>query len=312
MPVTAMPEVINIDSLYIAKITADTQDAYMTSAPEYFAPVAELKHDPKSDVAISYYDGKPMYSYPYEGEAEESVTISGLTEQKLAELTAKSVDTAHGVIFDNGDPVYSPYYALGYHIQVGGGVDKYRWFYKGSFVPSSETYKTKGSKVDPQSMSLTYKPLSTVHQWAIADPRDAGKTITTGLKVARADTTMAAFTSAANWFSQVQLPGTIGAPTALSLSSSVPADDATGVLASTHPTLTFSNAIASDDVLLIKTSDNSIVPITKSYDTTGKVLTIVPVSNLTASGAYQIVIAGVKDIFGQALAAQVVNFTVAS
>lgn len=207
-------DLINVDSLYAAVITADTSSAYTPGTPFYLAPVGELKHDPKADSVISYYDGAAMFAYAFEGEAEETITIPGLTEQVLAELTGKSFDSSTGVVWDNGDPSLSSFYALGYHWQhgssAGGVIDKYRWFHKGLFIPSSEDAKTKGSKTDPQQLQLTYKPLRTIHKWSIPDPRDATGTtkITTGLKVARADTSNASFAGAANWFSAVQVPET--------------------------------------------------------------------------------------------------------
>jgi phi13 family phage major tail protein len=308
-------EIINCDSLYIAKILQDDANGFVTGAPSYLAPVGEVKEDPKVSSSSSAYDGAVMFNYYSEG-GELTVTVPGLTERKAAEITGKSYDAAKGIVFDSGDLAYIPAYALGFRVEVGstGGVSyyKYRWFLKGNFQISSTTAKSKGEKVDGQSQEVTFNPLRTVHKWTVPHPTDSSKTITTGLKVTKTDTTDPAFTTEDSWFSQVQTPDTIGKPSVIALSSSVPADDAAGVLATAHPTLTFSNAIASDDILLIKTSDNSIVPVTKSYDTAGKILTITPSANLTASGAYQIIVAGVKDIYGQSFAAQVINFTVAS
>lgn len=304
-------EIVGVDSLCIAKIATDTVDAYTADAVGSLAPTGEVKHDPKADAAVSYYDNGPLFAYPYEGEAEETVGIPGLSEQKFAELTGKSFDPTTGAVYDSGDPIYSPYYALGYHIPVGNGYDKYRWFLKGLFVPSSEDYKTKGSKVDPQGLSVTYKPLRTIHKWAIPDPRNAAATITTGLKVMKADTSSAAFTSAGSWFSRVQTPDSFGKPAALALSLVDPTNNKTGVLAGIKPTLTFNNPIASDSVLLLK-SDGTVVAMAESYDTAGKVITISPLVALTAGAEYQLVVSGVKDVYGQTLAPTVISFTVAS
>lgn len=95
------------------------------------------------------------------------------------------------------------------------------------------------------------------------------------------------------------------------LSSSAPANNATGVLATAHPALTFNNAIASKDVLLIKIDSNSIVMVAKSWAAAGKQLTLTPSANLTSGDVYRVVLAGVKDIYGQSLAASVIKFAVA-
>jgi dihydrofolate reductase len=75
--------------------------------------------------------------------------------------------------------------------------------------------------------------------------------------------------------------------------------------------LTFNNVIAEDAVTVIKTSDNSVVAGAKTFDSSGKILTFKPSTNLTSAGVYDIVIAGVKDIYGQTLATSVIKFTVA-
>ena len=132
-----------------------------------------------------------------------------------------------------------------------------------------------------------------------------------GIKGLFADTTDVAFALGDSWFEQTQTPDTLGSVSVLALSSSNPANNATGVLATAHLALTFNNSIASEDILLIKTDSNSIVTVTKSYDSTGKVLTLTPSANLASGGVYSIVVAGIKDIYGQSLVASIIKFTVA-
>ncbi|HEX3018548.1 MAG TPA: major tail protein [Caproicibacter sp.] len=305
---TIMPEITGCDNLYVAKIIRDTADSYVTDVPRYFAPVSELKHDPKAESAVSYYDNSGMFVYPYEGEAADEATISGLSEQDYAEVTGKSYSNTSGIVFDSGDPMYSPYYALGYRIQCGS-VTKYRWLLKGLFVLGSEDIKTKGDKVDPKGVTLTFKPVRTIHQWNVPDPRDATKTINTGLKIVKADTSNPAFAGEDNWFSQVQTPDTIGAPAALTFTV-VPANNATGVLATAKPVITFSNPITDfSGVTLVE--NNSIVTASVTVDSTGKILTITPETSLTSAGVYTIVLAGVTDIYGHVLSTQSIKFTVA-
>jgi hypothetical protein len=92
--------------------------------------------------------------------------------------------------------------------------------------------------------------------------------------------------------------------------TSVPANNATGVATSVEPKLTFNNRIASEAVQLIKQTDSSLVTISKAWDTDKKVLTITPDGALSA-GIYHIIVAGVVDIYSQALAPATVKFTVA-
>jgi len=101
---------------------------------------------------------------------------------------------------------------------------------------------------------------------------------------------------------------TEAAPDAIALSSIVPADDATGVAIDANIVLTFNNAIASEAVTVTSES-GAIVAVTKSWDATSKILTLNPNSNLSGSTVYIVAIAGVVDIYTQALTPVSKNFT---
>lgn len=103
---------------------------------------------------------------------------------------------------------------------------------------------------------------------------------------------------------------TVAAPSALALSTSVPADAATAVVVSANIVLTFNNKILEESIILT-TAAGVIVPFAKSWDATGKIMTIDPTSNLTAATTYLIAVAGVADIYGQTLAPIVRKFTTA-
>jgi hypothetical protein len=99
------------------------------------------------------------------------------------------------------------------------------------------------------------------------------------------------------------------APSALALSSIVPADDASGVAVAANVVLTFNNAIKSEAVVVTE-DDGTIVPGAKTWDTARKVLTFNPTSNFTNSEIYIVTIGGVVDIYNQSLAEEVKNFQV--
>lgn len=100
------------------------------------------------------------------------------------------------------------------------------------------------------------------------------------------------------------------APSALALSTSVPADAATAIVVSSNIVLTFNNKVASEDITLM-TSAGVIVPFSKSWDTTGKILTIDPTANLAAATLHFVTVAGVVDIYNQTLNPIVRKFTTA-
>lgn len=100
---------------------------------------------------------------------------------------------------------------------------------------------------------------------------------------------------------------------ALALSSSTPANNGTNVAINSTIVLTFNNQIADySDIAFISDSDNVLVPFTASLDTTGKIITLTPASNLIAAKIYDVVLAGITDVYNQKLAQQIIKFTVAA
>lgn len=93
--------------------------------------------------------------------------------------------------------------------------------------------------------------------------------------------------------------------------ATVPANNATSVAASSNLTLTFSNPISSHFVSLINDTTGAAASAAITFDGTKKIMTINPDANLTTGDKYEIIIAGVTDIYGQTLATQIVSFTVA-
>lgn len=296
-------ELVNLDQLHYAKVLIDSADAYQAGANKYLAPAAEMKKEAKVDAAPRYYDGKAMFNSITEAATDITLTVSGVPSKLAAELTGKPYDTTRGIMIDTGDASNTPDCALSARAELGDGGYRYYQFLKGKFSVGAETAHTKEDKITANTVDLTYTGVVTVHEFTMPDGSKKG------LKGIQADTTDAAFAGAEAWFSQVQTSDTLGAPGALTMTSN-PANNATGVAVGVHPALTFSNAIAEDAVTLIK-SDGTLVTTTKSYDATGKVLTISPTAALTSAGVYSIVVAGVKDVYGQALTVTAIKFTVA-
>lgn len=296
-------ELINLDNLHYAPVLADTAASYQAGTNKYLAPAAEMKKEAKVEIAPRYYDGKAMFSSPTEASTEITLTVSGVPSKLAAELTGKPYDTTRGIMIDTGDVSNAPYYALSARAELGDGGYRYYQFLKGKFSLGAETAKSKEDKVTANTTDLNFTGVVTIHEFTMPDSSKKGA------KGVQADTTDAAFVGGDAWFSQVQTPETLGAPAALTMTSN-PANNGTGVLASIKPVLTFSNVISEDSVTLIK-SDGTLVTVTKSYDSTGKILTISPSAALTSAAVYTIIVAGVKDVYGQTLTTTAVKFTVA-
>jgi hypothetical protein len=100
------------------------------------------------------------------------------------------------------------------------------------------------------------------------------------------------------------------APSALALSTIVPADAATAIAVSSNITITFNNKIAEESIIVMSAA-GVLVPFARAWDAAGKVLTIDPTANLAAATTYLVSVCGVVDIYGQTLATVVKKFTTA-
>ena len=296
-------ELIGCDQMYYAHV-ADTAAAYIPGANAYLAPVAEIQHESKTDAATRYYDNKLRFVTITEGETNVKITISGVPCLLAADVTGKPYDSAKGIFIDTGDASNTPWCALSGRMNLGDGGYRYFQYEKGKFAIGAQDAQTRADKTTVKTVDLTYTAVVTAFEFSMPDGS------TESIKGLFADTTDAAF-DPSSWFTQVQTPATVNPPAAIALSTSSPANNAAGVLATAHPSLTFNNVIALDAVTLVKTSDNSVVAATKAYDVTGKILIITPAASLASAGVYDIIVAGVKDIYGQTLAPSVIKFTVA-
>ncbi len=295
-------EFVGVDSLYYALVTADTSATYTAGTPAILAPVAEIAGSPTINRKVTYYNNKPRDTYNTEGETEVTVTVSNVPAQLAATLMGKYYDATTGRVLDTGE-VNPPNTALGFRYSMGTDGYRYYWYLKGTFSGGSEDAKSKENDVDIKTYQLTYTAVTTEHEWTIDGESKSMKRV-------YADTADSAF-DPTGWFTQVQTPDTTSAPDALELSSIVPSSGATGVSASANIVLTFNNKIASHSVVLVDDVTDAIVPATTTFDATGKIMTINPTSNMTATDKHAVAIFAVTDIYGQTLTNSLSYFTVA-
>ncbi len=283
---------IGLDSLYIAEVLQDDAAAYLADTPEYLAPAAEASQEPTTSFEIQYADDQPYDVMESEGDTKINLKITGLSPAMYAKILGRPFDAVSGRVFDNAAP--APYMALAFRSQKSNGKYRYYQFLKGKFSTPKEEAATKGEKPEPKTLELIFTAIRTVHKFNLGSVTDSVKRI-----FGDEDTTNF---NGSTWFSQVQTP-VVSAPSALSLSSSVPVDGATGVSVSANLTLTFNNALTNDAVYrvsLFKVSDGSTAAASITLDSTKKIITIDPNANLTAATAYLLVYA-VADVYGQTL-----------
>lgn len=295
-------EFIGVDNLVYALVTANTETTYTAGTPKTLAPAAEVASEAQINRVTTYYDNVAANNYVTEGDTEVKVLVSNLPAEVLAEILGKVYSAADGRVFDSGqaDP---PEVALGFRYNMGTNGYRYYWFYVGRFSGGAEEAITKKDNVEVKTYELTYTAITTTKKFTVGGDQIR-------LKRVFGDTADGAF-DATGWFTQVQVPGA-SAPSAVALSSIVPADGATGISRTSTVVLTFNNKIESEAIAIFNTSTGDPVAATKAWDTAGKVLTITPDAQLAATTKYLVSVAGVVDVYGQALAAAGKDFTTGS
>lgn len=294
---------VGLDNLYVALVSADSANAYTAATPAYLAPAAEASQEPETSFEVDYADDQPFDVMTGEGATNIKLVVTNIDPQTLALITGRVFDSASGRMWDNGGA--APFCALGFRSRKSTGTYRYYWFLKGKFSMPKEEATTKGETAEPKKLELEFTAIRTVYRWNL------GGGITDSIKRIVGDDDTTNF-SATGWFSAVQTPSW-SAPSALALSTSTPADAASGVSKSADLTLTFNNVMP-DGVVnwinLVVNSDGTNVAGTYTLDATKKIVTIDPTSDLTGSTAYAINY-NVVDVFGQVLKG-VINFTTAA
>lgn len=291
-------EFIGVDKVYTFNVLEDSEGNYIASVPEYFAPVAEISGEAKTDVTTTYYDNKAGTSYVSEGATELKMTVSNVPAKKMADHLGKDYDITTGRVYDSGEP-NPPDKGLMFRYNMGKTGYRYYCYLNGTFSGGAEVAATKGDKVDVKTYETTFTAGATSHEWTVNG-------IKKSLKRVFGDTADIAF-DATGWFNQAQTPLAV-VPTELALTTSVPADAATAIVKTAPIVLTFNNKIAKESITLIS-SIGDLVVVTKTWDATGKILTIAPSTALTGTLKYIILISGVVDAYGQTLVTEARDFT---
>lgn len=288
-----------LESIYIASVDVDTSAAYTAGTPEEFAPGQDAEWMTEQGEEPLY--AKNVLQDIFYGTKKESVrlVITGISPEKDAEIRGIYYDESTGRVYSTGDE-YPPYYALGIMMNKGKADAAYVWFPKGTFTGGNMVTTTRKDGVTLNGREYTFNALVTDHKFTVNSESK-------GVSWVSGDTTDDAF-SETGWFSAVQTPDTASAPDAIALSSIVPTDGDTDIAIDTTVVLTFNNKIASESIMLLESTGDAVA-VTKTWNAAGKVLTLTPDSNLDNDTQYVVAVAGVVDVYGQALAAVGKDFT---
>jgi phi13 family phage major tail protein len=279
---------VGLRDLHYATCT-DSEDAVSYGTPTSMAKAINAKITPTTNTATLYANDGADETDSQLGEIGVEIQVKDLTLPVQAALLGHTV--SNGVLVKKASDV-APYVAIGFKSVKANGSYRFVWLLKGRFMPQDQEYQTKNGT--PQFQTPTIKGTFIRRQfdekWQFVGDEDE-----TG------------FSLASTWFDAV--PTIADDTTAPTISSVVPAADATSIAVGSTVKWTFDEAIAADTVnganFIVQKSDGSAqVAGALSQNADGDEITFTPSANLSASTEYMaIVTTGVKDLSGNALAA---------
>jgi len=290
---------IGFRDLYYALLTSDTVSGVTYGAPVRVPGAIAAKINPKSNIDFLYSDDGASETITSMGGLDVEIEMKDLDIETQAALLGHTV--ANGVLQKKTTDI-PPYVALGFRSIKSNGKYRYVWLYKGKFAEQDQEYKTMEEKPSPMTPKIkgAFVKRDFDSMWqSIADEDSPTYTSAVGT----------------NWFTTVGTgPADTTPPT---ISSVVPANNATAVAVSTAITWTFSEALLPITVnasnFLVTKNDGTSVAGTVSLDGTQKIVTFTPSANLGATSTFlAIATTNVADVAGNKLAAQsITKFTTA-
>jgi phi13 family phage major tail protein len=294
--------VIGLRDLYVAEISQDDADGYAAGVPVAFAPAVNASHKPTSNSKTQYADDGPFDVIISEGETKIDLEVTAIPLSMLADVLGKQFNTATGRMFDNaGTP---PDLALSFRSKKSNGSYKYFQYLKGKFSAPEEDQATMTDSPDPKTIKISYTAIKTTYEFDIDGVNFEG------VKRVVGDEDATDF-DGDTWFDAVQVP-VVGSPDAFTCTPS-PIDGATNQTTSVAIVLTFSNPLAGNaenGIALVRQDNSSAITLTRTLSADRKVLTLGH-ATLTAAKTYNIVLAGVTDMYGQTLVDTVYDFATA-
>lgn len=211
-------------------------------------------------------------------------------------------------------------FGLSYETILGNDSDGKKYGYKIHLVygaqvaPSEKAYATENDSPEPINMSWSVS--TTPVEVSGYDPTATLVIDSTKTDAAKLEILKGILRGTASADARLPLPEEVisivggAAVSVIELSSIVPASNAVGVAVGASIVLTFNNKIQKEAITVVSAS-NGLVATTKTWNAAGTVLTIKPTANLASSTKFFVTIAGVADIYNQALPTVVNSFTTA-
>ena len=185
-----------LDDIYVAEVTADTAESFVTGDPFKLIPAGEMSTTVDADKANYWFDNTVFAIVGREGGTELTISGAGMRPADIAKITGKDVDATTGAVFDDGSYT-EKYWAFGGRKKNIDGTYEYFWFLKGSFSIPDDEAKTEGEDTDATGTELVYTAIQTTHKFA-----NTGKVC----KRVIIDTESVSLTADGDWFAQVVTP----------------------------------------------------------------------------------------------------------
>lgn len=288
---------IGLDKLYYAILNSDVATGVSYQAPVAIPGIKTAKITPNAGTSVLYADDGPAESASYVGEITVEINVKDLSIRQRAALLGHSI--VGGVLQEKTSDT-PPEIALGFRTKKTNGKYRYMWLLKGRASVPEDDLKTKADNIEFQTPTLKLSFLRRDYDQMYKKTIDE-------------DDVDFVQSLADNWFLDVEGVPDVTAPTA----TVVPADAATGVVATSTIQWTFSEAIQASDItaanFFIMMADGTQVDGALSIDNTHTIVTFTPGANLAALTDYiAIATTNVKDLAGNPLAApSVTNFQTA-
>lgn len=195
------------ESIYVARVTADDSEEYTCDTPQYLAGASEISRTIESDTQTKYYDNGPAIQVSAVSAPELTLSVSALTNKKLAYITGYAYDTTLDAL-DLGD-ITPVDVALMYKYQMDNGDASYVVFYKGRFSIPEGSYATIADDAGSGTgCELTYKASKTTHAFTATGKQGIGQEyLCPGDDLTKAKANLSSF------FDKVETPDTIEART---------------------------------------------------------------------------------------------------
>lgn len=291
---------IGLDSFYYCECVSDGVGGAVYGVPANIPGIISASVRANSTIETQWADDGAADSVANIGDQEVTLTFTNLSPSIRAELLGHEVTS--GVVEEKSTDRPKTV-AIGFRSMKSNGKYRYVWYLKGHFAKPDDSYATKEASVRFGTTALVFKGLRREYDRKIVAWCDE-------------DDVAVPASVISNWFNAV--PTSIAAPDALTIAT-VPTDGASSVVVSSNMTFTFNNAIkpafvTGDYFYLLKASDGTKVAAVVSLDSTGKIVTLTPDSNLSTSTEYILIASGlVQDVHGQKVedGITIVDFTTA-